>query len=129
MVDKLWVCIDCGARQLADGTCTACSHEMTLDTRDEKVRELMRDVEDRLTRQRESRYRFVGVVIGMTVIFGLWAVPGYWGLRGRLYPGLPIFADQWMFMVLIGLGLSKLLVKHVGRKRFPYLDINLKIVE
>jgi hypothetical protein len=49
-------------------------------------------------------------------------VPGYWALRGRLYPGLPIFADQWIFMALIGLGVSKLLFKYVGRARFPYLD-------
>ncbi len=129
MSDNLRVCIDCGARQPADGPCATCHHEMTLDTRDEKVRELMRDVEDRLTGQRESRFRFLGVLTGMTVIFCLWMVPGYWSLRGRLYPGLPIFADQWIFMALIGLGLSKVLTKLVGKKRFPYLDLYLKIAD
>lgn len=129
VAENLWVCIDCGGRQPAEGSCTGCQHEMTLDTRDEQVRELMRDVDERLARQRESRYRFLGVLVGMTVIFGAWMVPGYWDLRGRLYPGLPIFADQWIFMALIGLGLSKVLDKYVGRKRFPYLDLNLKIVD
>ena len=128
MADNLWVCIDCGARQPAEGACAACDHEMTLDTRDEQVRELMRDVEDRLTRQRESRFRFLGMLVAMALIFCGWMIPGYWGLRGRLYPGLPIFADQWIFMALIGLGLSKLLEKYAGRRRFPYLDINLEIV-
>jgi hypothetical protein len=129
VADNLWVCIDCGARQPAEGACSACRHEMTHDTRDERVRELMRDVEDRLARQRQSRFRFIGMIVGMTVIFCGWMVPGYWGLRGRVYPGLPIFADQWIFMALIGLGLSKLLENYVGKRRFPYLDVNLKIVD
>jgi hypothetical protein len=130
VADNLWVCIDCGARQPAEGTCAACQHEMTLDTRDEQVRELMRDVDDRLTRQRESRFRFLGVLVGMTVIFCLWMVPAYWDARGRIYPGLPFLSDQWIFMVLIGLGIAKLLQNKVGKRRFPYLDtITLKIIE
>ena len=129
VADNPWVCIDCGARQPAEGTCVACKHEMTLDTRDEKVRDLMYDVDLRLRGQRESRARFMGVLVGMTLIFGAWMIPGYWDARGRFYPGLPIFADQWIFMALIGLGVSKLLMKYVGRPRFPYLDEQHKIVD
>src|SRR3954462_6502073 len=99
-MSNAWVCIDCGARQDTDGACRACHHEMTLDTRDAKVRELMYDVDLRLQQRREGRIRMVSVAIGMAVIFGLWMVPGYWGLRGRLSPGLPIFADQWIAMAL-----------------------------
>lgn len=129
MADNQWVCIDCGARQAAEGSCAACNHEMTLDTRDEQVRELMRDVEDRLTRQRESRFRFLGVLAGMTIIFSLWVVPGYWDARGHVYPGLPFLSEQWIFMVLIGLGFAKILEKTVGKRRFPYLDpITLTVV-
>ena len=122
VTDKLWVCLDCGERQPTGGACIACKHEMTLDTRDQKDRDLMHDVDERLRGERESRARFMGMLVGMTLIFGGWMIPGYWSLRGRLYPGLPIFADQWIFMALIGLGLSKLLTKYVGRPRFPYLD-------
>jgi hypothetical protein len=128
VADNVWVCIDCGARQAADGTCAACGHEMTLDTRDAKVRDLMYDVDLRLAQRREGRFRMIGVIVGMAVIFGLWMVPGYWPLRGRLYPGLPIFADQWIFMAIIGLLVAKVLEKKLSKKRFPYLDQNLDIV-
>jgi len=101
---------------------------MTLDTRDEKVRDLMYDVDLRLSQKREGRARMAGVAIGMAVIFGLWLVPGYWHFRGRLYPGLPVFMDQWIFMAVIGFGVAKLLEKKFGRKRFPYLDQNHQIV-
>ena len=122
-----WVCIDCGARQPDEGACRACAHELTLDLRDEKVRELMYDVDLRLASRREGRFRMIGVVVGMATIFGLWLVPGYWGLRGHAYPGLPMFIDQWIFMALIGLGLSKLLEKKLARRRFPYLRDDLTI--
>lgn len=129
MAENPWVCIDCGARQAAGGACTACKHELTLDSREEKVRELMHDVDLRLRGQRETRARFLGVLVGMTLIFGAWMVPGYWGLRGRLYPGLPILADQWIFMALIGLLVTKLVMKHFDRPRFPYLDEQHRIVD
>jgi hypothetical protein len=101
---------------------------MTLDTRDEKVRDLMSDVDLRLAQKREGRARMIGVLVGMGLIFALWAVPGYWHMRGRLYPGLPMLIDQWIFMALIGFGVSKVLEKKLGKKRFPYLDQNHQIV-
>ena len=101
---------------------------MTLDTKDEKVRDLMSDVDLRLSQKRESRARMIGVGVGMAVIIGLWLVPGYWHFRGRLYPGLPMLIDQWIFMAVIGFGLAKVLEKKLGKKRFPYLDINHQIV-
>jgi hypothetical protein len=122
-----WVCIDCGARQADQGRCAACSHDDTLDARDERVRELMRDVDRRLADRRDARFRWIGVVGGMAIVFGLWLVPGYWGLRGYAYPGLPVFADQWALMALIGFGIGKLLHKLVGKPRFPYLQDDLTI--
>ena len=120
-----WVCIDCGARQEAQGRCAACGHEDTLDTRDERVRELMRDVELRLSLRREGRFRFIGVGIGMVLVSGR-MIPGYWTLRGSTF-ALPFLFDQWIFMVLIGLGVLKLLAKVFGKKRFPYLGVDLQI--
>lgn len=126
-MQKPWVCIDCGARQEARGPCHACRHEDTLDARDEKVRELMRDVDQRLADRLEARLRFLGVGLGMAIIFALWAVPGYWTARGTLYPGLPVLLDQWLFMALIGLAIVKLGQRVFKAGRFPYLDQNLTI--
>ena len=123
-----WVCIDCGARQEAQGACRACGHADTLDARDEKVRELMRDVDLRLTDRREGRLRFLGVGVGMALIFALWMVPGYWDLRGKIYPGLPMLIDQWLFMALIGLGVMKVGERVLAKRRFPYLGDDLTIV-
>jgi hypothetical protein len=117
-----WVCIDCGARQEDKGSCRACGHEDTLDARVENVRDLMRDVDLRLADRRESRLRFLGVGIGMAIIFALWTVPGYWGLRGTIYPGLPLFIDQWALMAIIAFGVIKGGEKLFFKKRFPYLN-------
>ena len=119
-----WVCIDCGARQADKGKCLACGHDDTLDMHDEKVRELMRDVDGRLASRREGRLRWLGVDTGMVVVFGLWAVPGYWTLRNAI--ALPILIDQWILMALIGFGLMKLLSGMV-RPRFPYLRSDLTV--
>jgi len=126
-VTKTWVCIDCGGRQPTEGNCVACGHDPTLDIADEKVRELMRDVDLRLRLRRENRFRMIGVVVGMAVIFALWTQPAYWRARGTLYPGLPMLFDQWLFMALIGFGLSKLLEKMSKGTRFPYLRDDLSI--
>lgn len=117
-----WVCIDCGARQAERGPCARCSKGDTLDARDERTRELMYDVDLRLAQKVEGRARFAGVVVGCGLIFALWLVPGYWSVRGSYYPGLPFFADQWLFMAVIGYVVSRVLEKKLTKKRFPYLD-------
>lgn len=124
---KPWVCIDCGARQDDKGACAACGHADTLDAHDERVRELMRDVDLRLALRREGRLRFLGVGVGMVIVFALWMVPGYWGLRGAVYPGLPLFADQWMLMAVIAMVVIKGGEKLFFKKRFPYLESDLSM--
>jgi hypothetical protein len=124
---KPWVCIDCGARQDNEGACAACAHENTLDAREDRVRELMRDVDMRLTDRREGRLRFVGVGLGMALVFALWMVPGYWSLRGRVYPGLPLLVDQWFLMAVIAMGVIKGGEKLLFKKRFPYLRDDLSM--
>lgn len=123
-----WVCIDCGARQAEAGVCRACGKGETLDARDERTRELMYDVDLRIAQKAETRARLIGVAIGVGTIVGLWLVPGYWKLRGTVYPGIPFLVDQWLFMSIIGVVVSKLLEKRLARKRFPYMDDLQQIV-
>lgn len=121
------MCIDCGARQDDKGACKACGHEDTLDANDVKVRELMRDVDMRLGDRREARLRFLGVGVGMVTVFALWAVPGYWSLRGTVYPGLPALFDQWALMAVIGFLVSKGAERLFTKRRFPYLRDDLSM--
>ena len=69
--------------------------------------------------------RFLGVGLGMAIIFMLWLVPGYWSLRGAVYPGLPLFMDQWIFMALIGFAIVKVGQRVFNAARFPYLKSDL----
>jgi hypothetical protein len=119
-----WVCIDCGHRQAETGRCGGCGHDDTLDLKDDKVRELMRDIEQRLTDRRETKVRFLGVGIGMAVVIALWAVPGYSTIRQGM--AMPLFLDQLILMALAGFGVVKLLMMR-ARKRFPYLRDDLTI--
>jgi ribosomal protein L40E len=117
-----WVCLDCGARYAEAGNCRDCGKEDVLDARREDVRALMADVELRLGDRREARIRWFAVVVSIAIIVGAWLVPGYWSLRGTLYPGIPFLLDQWIFMALLGFGILKLGERVFAHKRFPYLD-------
>jgi hypothetical protein len=121
------VCIECGGRQAEPGTCAACGAEDTLDAREERVRELMRDIDLRRGLRFEARSRVIGVGLGMLIVIGLWLVPGWWSLRGRLYPGLPLFADQFALMIAIAWGTSKLFERLRPPPRFPYLRDDLTL--
>ena len=118
----MWVCLECGARQADAGACSACHKGDVMDARREDIRELMRDIDIRLGDKREAIVRWAGVGIGCGVIFACWLIPGYWGLRGRLYPGLPFLFDQWALMILLAFGVIKLAGRFKSPKRFPYLD-------
>jgi ribosomal protein L40E len=116
-VSDPWVCIDCGARLPQAGNCRRCG-EPLLDAREEKTRDLMRDVDQRRAHTAETRSRWIGVVVGMAVVFGLWLVPGYW-LIERAF-ALPFLFDQWLLMAVIGLGVMFVLRK-LHHPRFPDL--------
>jgi len=119
----MFACTDCGHRQDAPGTCERCKHEPVLDLASPDTVDLLYDIELRLRMRRETRIRFGAVAIGVGVILLLWTVPGYWSIRGRFYPGLPFLADQFAFMILIGLGVMKLLeAKYKRVRRFPYVS-------
>jgi hypothetical protein len=121
-----WVCLDCGARQEAKGPCARCGKDDTSDLRDEKIRELMRDVEERLERRREGRLRFAGVLVGISAVVALAQVPGYWEYRSR-FLALPLLFDQLLLMAFFGLGASAGLGRIFAKKRFPYLATDLSV--
>lgn len=85
--------------------------------------DLLFDIETRLRLRRETRIRLGSVAVAVGFVLVLWTVPGYWSLRGRLYPGLPLFADQFAFMIALGFGLMKLVERRYrGVRRFPYIS-------
>lgn len=114
-------CPECGNRQ-SDGTrCTACGYDGVLALDNEQHVELLRDIDERRRERHSARVRIFSVIVAMAIVFGLWLVPGYWGLRGSVFPGLPLFADQWGLMIIIALVLWKLLERLAPKPRFPYL--------
>jgi len=115
-------CPECGHRQDAGERCATCSYDGMLDLANEQHVELLRDIDHRRRDKHSDRTRLLAVGISLAVVFGLWLVPGYWSWRGVAYPGLPFFADQWFFMIVIALGVWKLLGRTAPKPRFPYLD-------
>lgn len=116
------VCPECGHRQAAGDRCGGCNYDGMLDLANERHVELLRDIDRRRRDKHTDRVRIISVLAAMAIVFALWLVPGYWHWRGRYYPGLPLLADQFAFMILIALGISKLLERRAPRSRFPYLD-------
>jgi hypothetical protein len=86
----------------------------------------MRDVDRRLAERREGRIRIIGFLSGMGIVFGLWTLPGYWEARSMSL-ALPVLLDQWIYMALIGFGVTKLLGRLFGKPRFPYLRQDLSV--
>jgi hypothetical protein len=89
--------------------------------RTEQVRDLMRDIDQRAHDRAETTSRWIGVVVGLAIVFGAWLVPGYWQLRQQVL-ALPFFSDQWFLMALIGFVVMKLVQRSLTKRRFPYLD-------
>ncbi len=118
----MFACPECGHRQDGAGACGRCGNDPTLDLDKRDTVDLLFDIDQRLRMRRETRIRLGSVAIAVGLILSLWTVPGYWSLRGRVYPGLPLFADQFAIMILLGLGLMKLLERRYrGVRRFPYV--------
>lgn len=92
-----------------------------MDLRSRRTRDFLDEVESRLRDQREGRIRTISVVSAMAIVVALWLVPGYWSLRGRVYPGLPFLADQVILMIGVALGVMKVLEQKLDRPRFGFV--------
>ncbi len=114
-------CSQCGHRQEGTAACAACGSDTVHDLRRSDTRELLEGIDARRRDRLEGQIRAVAVVASIAVVVALWMVPGYWRLRGRLYPGLPLLADQIIFMCAIAYGLLTLGEARLQRPRFPYL--------
>lgn len=114
-------CPECGHRQADGARCAACGYDGVLDLDNAQHVELLRDIDDRRREKHSGRARILSVFIAMAFVVALWMIPGYWSLRGDVYPGLPLFADQWGLMIVIALGLWKLLERLAPKPRFPYV--------
>ena len=115
-------CPECGHRQTDGDRCATCSYDGLLDLDNERHVELLRDIDRRRRDKHTDRVRIISVGISLAIVFALWLVPGYWKARGLYYPGLPLLADQFFFMIVIALGISKLLARTAPASKFPYLD-------
>jgi hypothetical protein len=115
-------CPECAHRQPDGDRCGSCNYDGLLDLDNPRHVELLRDIDHRRSDKRNDRVRLASVAISMTIVFALWLVPGYWSVRGKYYPGLPLLADQFALMIAIAYGVSKLLEKTAPPSKFPYVD-------
>lgn len=115
-------CPECGHRQEAGDRCGSCSYDGILDLTNPRHVELLHDIDRRRRDKRNDRVRLASVGFAMLTVFALWLVPGYWDLRGTVYPGLPLLADQFAIMIALAFGMSKLLEKTAPPSKFPYLE-------
>jgi hypothetical protein len=121
-MDGNFVCTQCGNRQTGEATCGRCGSDTMHDLRSRRTRDFMDEIEGRLRDQREGRIRAVSVAGGMGLVIFLWFIPGYGDLRGSAYPGLPLFADQVIFMIVASLGIHTALDRLFTKKRFPFAE-------
>jgi hypothetical protein len=120
--DGNFVCTQCGNRQAGEATCGRCGSDTIHDLRSRRTRDFLDEIEMRLRDTREGRIRAASVIGGMGLVFLLWFIPGYGDLRGSAYPGLPLFADQVIFMIAAALGIHFTLDRVFTKKKFPYVD-------
>jgi hypothetical protein len=126
-----FACSRCAHRQSEDSSCGGCGNDVVQDLRDPRGRQVLRDAESRLHRQRLNRYVAVGavfcVVLGV-ILYGLF----YWiagvdlGRPEYLVRGGAARAIGMIILTVLAalaLGLIALLERTLGRRRkFPYLD-------
>ena len=122
MTDGNYCCTQCGHRQAGEDRCGRCGSDTIHDLRSRRTRDFLEEIESRLRDQREGRIRTASVIGGMGLVIAAWFVPGYADLRGTAYPGLPIFADQVIFMIVLALGIHWGLDRTFAGKRFPWIE-------
>jgi hypothetical protein len=111
-----FICGSCGKRYPGEGDCPDCPGSALLDLRKPAVLEMLDEFDDRARRSREQRWLWVGVVVGILVVFVLNLQP-FWQIVRRSTVVLPFFLDQIILMALVGAGVQRLLVKLLPARR------------
>jgi hypothetical protein len=104
MVEGMWICSRCARRAESGAECARCRTDSMYDLRSQRMRELLSERQDRLVHERDARVNKLCALAGVViVVLAAKFVPGYWKLRGDIYPGLPFFIDQLLLMAGVGL--------------------------
>ncbi|MBW1810337.1 MAG: hypothetical protein JRJ87_19225 [Deltaproteobacteria bacterium] len=117
-----FVCIECGKRQAGSEECEQCGDTALHDLSNPETIYYLQDVEQRAWAKYDNRTKWIGVVIGMVIIGGLWFVPGYWAVRSKHF-AIPFLLDQIFFMAAVGYLIIKVIEKvFPKRPLFDFLD-------
>jgi hypothetical protein len=128
--DMHFACSRCGHRQSEDASCEGCRNDVVQDLRDPRGRQVLRDAESRLHRQRLSRYIAVGAVFGILLagtFYGLY----YWtsgedpGTPEDLVTRLPVAAadDLIVYKTVAWRDRDRADVERLLRLHGPTLDL------
>jgi len=117
-----FVCIECGRRQAGPDSCEQCGDTALHDLTKPETIYYLQDVEQRAWDKYDNRTKWIGVVLGMLIIGGLWFVPGYWDVRSKHF-AIPFLIDQIIFMAVVAYLLGKVIEKvFPKRPLFDFLD-------
>lgn len=121
-MDRPFICAQCAARQAGAGNCRGCGRDVALDLRQRRTRELLWEIDERLSRRREDRLRAACVAGAIALVVAAWMVPAYVDLRRQIF-ALPLLVDQIAVMVAVAWAAMALLEPALvtGRRRFPHL--------
>jgi hypothetical protein len=111
-----FICGTCGKRYPAVGDCPDCPGSALLDLRKPTVLEMLEEFDDRAKRNRDQRWLWVGVVVGVVVV-GFLNLQSFWQVVRRSTIVLPFFLDQIILMSLVAAGVQRLLLKLFPSRR------------
>ncbi len=116
-----WACPECGHRQDADERCATCGYDGLMDLDNPQHLDFLRQIDSRRRERYTDRARMLSVLVAMVLVFGIWCIPGFWTVRRQAF-ALPLLIDQWGFMAVVALGLTKVADRLAPKSKFPYVE-------
>ena len=111
-----------GQRLAARESCGQCGCESVYDLRNPETLTFLQDMRTRGLDRREAKVRWAGVAIGIVLVLGMWAIPGFWEVRRRFF-AIPFLFDQWALMGATAYGIGLLLDKLLpGKAPYAFVD-------